>query len=102
FFHWDTSFFRINYDPGLSVEDNSASLHWLPTIHLGSAPAAIGLPGEHQYILSFPLWIIFTLSTIAWFAARRSRWHLVPGHCRCGYDLRGLPEPRCPECGRTA
>lgn len=19
----------------------------------------------------------------------------------CGYDLRGLPEPRCPECGRT-
>lgn len=23
-----------------------------------------------------------------------------PGHCRvCQYDLRGLPEPRCPECG---
>jgi hypothetical protein len=23
-----------------------------------------------------------------------------PGHCRvCDYDLRGLPEPRCPECG---
>lgn len=23
-----------------------------------------------------------------------------PSHCRtCGYDLRGLPEPRCPECG---
>ena len=22
------------------------------------------------------------------------------GHCeQCGYDLRGLPEPRCPECG---
>jgi hypothetical protein len=19
----------------------------------------------------------------------------------CGYDLRGLPQPRCPECGRT-
>jgi hypothetical protein len=23
-------------------------------------------------------------------------------YCReCGYDLRGLPEPRCPECGNT-
>lgn len=24
-----------------------------------------------------------------------------PEHCaNCGYDLRGLPEPRCPECGQ--
>lgn len=24
----------------------------------------------------------------------------IPGHCpRCNYDLRGLPEARCPECG---
>ncbi len=24
----------------------------------------------------------------------------APGHCRrCGYDLKGLPQPRCPECG---
>jgi hypothetical protein len=27
--------------------------------------------------------------------------NIVPGHCsKCGYDLRGLIEPRCPECGR--
>src|SRR5690606_9440248 len=25
----------------------------------------------------------------------------TPQHCHhCGYDLRGLPEPRCPECGQ--
>jgi len=25
-----------------------------------------------------------------------------PGYCRkCGYDLRGLSQPRCPECGKT-
>jgi hypothetical protein len=25
----------------------------------------------------------------------------LPGHCvKCGYDLQGLPEPRCPECGK--
>jgi hypothetical protein len=25
-----------------------------------------------------------------------------PGYCLgCNYDLRGLPEPRCPECGRA-
>ena len=24
-----------------------------------------------------------------------------PAHCEtCGYDLQGLPEPRCPECGQ--
>ncbi len=24
-----------------------------------------------------------------------------PSHCgKCGYDLAGLPEPRCPECGQ--
>lgn len=31
---------------------------------------------------------------------RRYRPIRTPGECnRCGYDLRGLPEARCPECG---
>ena len=24
-----------------------------------------------------------------------------PGHCRCGYNLTGLTEARCPECGES-
>lgn len=33
-----------------------------------------------------------------------ARWRefIQPGQCqRCGYDLRGSPGPRCPECGET-
>jgi len=32
---------------------------------------------------------------------RRGYWpQFPPGHCsRCGYNLFGLPSPRCPECG---
>jgi len=32
------------------------------------------------------------------FVPRRSERGLCRG---CGYDLRGLPEPRCPECGKS-
>jgi hypothetical protein len=35
------------------------------------------------------------------FLRNRYRPIYPPGHCgRCGYDLQGLPEPRCPECGK--
>jgi hypothetical protein len=35
-----------------------------------------------------------------WFAYHREMH--VPGVCdSCGYALTGLPEPRCPECGRS-
>ncbi len=37
--------------------------------------------------------------TTGHYLLRRSR-RRVKGLCfTCGYDLRGMPEPRCPECG---
>lgn len=47
-------------------------------------------------------WIVMTAFLCGIVFLRRRYWPFVPpGHCaKCGYDLRGLPEPRCPECGR--
>ena len=51
------------------------------------------------------LWWVWLVPAVypAWLVRkylRRRRWK-DEGKCPgCGYDLRGLPEPRCPECGR--
>ena len=35
-----------------------------------------------------------------WFVRLTSDPRVAEGRCaRCGYDLQGLTEPRCPECG---
>ena len=49
----------------------------------------------------FTVTIFGCLFTGAWLGARYlARRPSEEGHCRrCGYDLTGLPEPRCPECG---
>ena len=48
-----------------------------------------------------PIWIplvIVGIPTIqVWRRARRP----TPGHCWCGYDLRGNESGKCPECGRA-
>lgn len=45
-----------------------------------------------------PLWIPLVVSMAVTISLKRRR-HKHGVCTRCGYDLRGLPEPRCPECG---
>lgn len=60
----------------------------VPTPTWGGRAVAVSLPW-------FFLLIGF-LTFILWRLDRR----YTAGYCqKCGYNLRGLPEPRCPECG---
>ena len=57
--------------------------------------------GSGGTFVSIPIWMPFALvalpTTLLWWLDRR---RYPRGHCqRCGYDLRGLPELRCPVCG---
>jgi len=53
-------------------------------------------------LIGFAVYAILPAFLLTSAAFIRNRYWPVhePGHCRvCEYDLRGLPEPRCPECG---
>jgi hypothetical protein len=59
-------------------------------------------PWTHAVTFAVFLLVIYASFVVGvWVGSRYGRKHLgYDGYCRkCGYDLRGLPEPRCPECG---
>jgi len=74
--------------PGFELEsltpESAASLHSL-RLNLGYPFVIFGLP-------------LFIWSRRARILSKRRRLGLC---LYCGYDLRGLPEPRCPECGKA-
>ena len=46
--------------------------------------------------------VLFVCGCLVWMRACLRRMRLMEGICaRCGYNLTGLTEPRCPECGEA-
>jgi hypothetical protein len=51
-----------------------------------------------------PFWLLFCIysvpATLLWLYMRKANMRAVRGRCRkCGYNLRGVLSPVCPECG---
>ena len=61
----------------------------------------LGGPVRRVSHLEFPIYAMFLAvaapTLLVW---RFGRKPVKPGHCECGYDLRGNVSGTCPECGR--
>jgi hypothetical protein len=85
-----------------------ASIGYTGTGAVGTLSAYLnGLLTRPSAVLAavFTVFVVVSLVTCGILAAmvyvHRRYWPIYPlGHCaKCGYDLYGLSEPRCPECG---
>ena len=97
------------------VEYLEAQFFFLKKTELLSEPASFGYGriskawSDGSFLkrvsLRSPYWFVFLLLTFcvscySWFWIYRPYSRLRSGKClSCGYNLHGLTEPRCPECG---
>jgi len=118
---WQSSCLVANVDTGnvdvyFALERPQRPLALLLEVRLH--PEAVNHYGERPFILEWdmphaaalgswrggrvhvPLWTLFLLSIAVALYVWYRRLPVRRGHCAsCGYDLRGSPGPRCPECG---
>lgn len=73
---------------------------WTPRIGLAGlrTPAAAA---NQALFITVPLWPLTALLLIGSLLAYRRRWLGTHACAACGYDLRGLGDRPCPECGLT-
>lgn len=76
------------------IDLNSEGLRWVPELRVNTLS---------DWSVQIPLWIPLLLTTATAATLWTKRLRTPRGHCRCGYDRRGLPATApCPECGRAA
>ncbi len=102
-FYWGgggAAFFGIDSELGGPPADQRA-VRWIP--HAGiETPVTPGPAPNRATFITLPLWPLAALLLLA--AAIAYRKSLTNPHAcpRCGYDLRGLRDRICPECGSGA
>lgn len=66
-------------------------------------PPLLGFGVSNLWPMACAVWLVYGFGAAIFVGLPILAWRghePPPGRCLgCGYDLRGLPQPRCPECG---
>ena len=64
-------------------------------------PPILTFRGKILFSIRIPLWSLLLGTAVPTALLWRLDRRPLPGHCPCGYDLRGNVSGTCPECGRA-